>query len=57
MDVYDYEDSPMALLQLMNDLEKAGFHADFKLHNGLEITIRKMRTLTVHNLATSRVFT
>jgi hypothetical protein len=41
--MYDYEDSPMALLQLMNDLEKAGFHADFKLHDGLEVTIRTIR--------------
>ena len=41
--MYDYEDSPMALLQLMNDLEKAGFRADFKLHDGLEIRIRKIR--------------
>ena len=42
MNVHDYEDSPMALLQLMNDLEKAGFRADFKLHDGLEIRIRKI---------------
>ena len=40
--MYDYENSPMALLQLMNDLEKAGFSADFKLSDGLEITIRKV---------------
>ena len=43
LDVYDYEDSPLALLQLMNDLEKVGFRADFKLHDGLKITIRKIR--------------
>ena len=43
MRVHDYEDSPLALLQLMNDLEKAGFRADFKLHDGLEIRIRKIR--------------
>ena len=47
--VYDYEDSPMALLQLMNDLEKSGFHADFKLHDGLEITIRKIRKPMIHD--------
>jgi hypothetical protein len=49
MDVYDYEDSPMALLQLMNDLEKAGFHADFKLHDGLEVSIRKIRNPVIHD--------
>ena len=43
MNVHDYEDSPLALLQLMNDLEKAGFRADFKLSDGLEIRIRKIR--------------
>ena len=41
--MYDYENSPMALLQLMNDLEKSGFQADFKLSDGLEITISKTR--------------
>ena len=41
--MYDYEASPMALLQLMNDLEKAGFSADFKLTDGLEIRIRATR--------------
>jgi len=49
MDVYDYEGSPMALLQLMNDLEKSGFRADFKLHDGLEITIRKIRKPVIHD--------
>jgi hypothetical protein len=50
VDVYDYENSPMALLQLMNDLEKAGFHVDFKLHDGLEITIRKLHKPLLHDL-------
>jgi hypothetical protein len=52
--VYDYEDSPMALLQLMNDLEKVGFHADFKLHEGLEIRIRKTRKPVVNNFVRVR---
>jgi hypothetical protein len=39
-----YEDTPMALLQLMNDLDKAGFRADFTLHDGLEIRIEKIHT-------------
>lgn len=37
-----YEDTPTAILNLMSDLEKAGFDADFTLHDGLEITIRKI---------------
>ncbi len=41
--MYDYANSPMALLQLMNNLEKSGFQADFKLSDGLEITISKTR--------------
>jgi hypothetical protein len=50
VDVYDYEDSPMALLQLMNDLDQAGFRADFTLHDGLEITIRTTRTPLITDL-------
>lgn len=37
----DLDESLAAMLQLMQDLEKLGFHADFTLHDGLEITIRK----------------
>jgi hypothetical protein len=43
-DVTVYEDTPDALLQLMNDLDKAGFSADFTLHDGLELRIKKVRT-------------
>lgn len=41
--MYDFEDPPTELVQLMNDLAKAGFRADFTLHDGLEIIIQKTR--------------
>ena len=44
-----YEDTPTAILHLMNDLDKAGFYADFTLHDGLEITIRKIRKPVIHD--------
>jgi hypothetical protein len=43
MDVTVYDDTPDALLQLMNDLDQAGFRADFTLRDGLEIRIKKAR--------------
>jgi len=39
----DFEDPTTDLVQLMNDLEQAGFHADFTLRDGLEITIHMIR--------------
>jgi hypothetical protein len=39
-----YEDAPLALLQRMTGLERAGLRADFPLHDGLEIRIEKIRT-------------
>jgi hypothetical protein len=39
-----YEDTPDALLQLVNDLDQAGFRVDFTLHDGLELRIEKIRT-------------
>lgn len=39
----DLDESPTAMLQLMQDLEEIGFHADFTLHDGLELTIRRKR--------------
>jgi hypothetical protein len=47
----DLDDSPTAILQLMQDLEQLGFHADFTLHDGLELTIRKKRRLQLDDFA------
>jgi len=38
--VANIEDSPTELVQLLNELSRVGFHADY---NGFEITIRKIR--------------
>ena len=49
-----YEDTPIELLQLMNDLDKTGFYADFTLHDGLEITIRKVHTPLIADFTRER---
>ena len=45
------EDSPMELVQLLNELSQAGFHADY---NGFEITIRKIRAPLLNDLLRMR---
>jgi hypothetical protein len=45
------EDFPMALVQLLNELSKVGFHADY---NGFEITIRKIREPLLNELLRMR---
>ena len=42
MNVIKYgEDPSKSILTLLNDLGKLGFEADFSLHNGLEVIIKK----------------
>jgi hypothetical protein len=37
----DIDDSPLTMMQLLNELKELGFDADFSLTDGLELTIRK----------------
>lgn len=37
----DIDDSPLTMMQLLNELKELGFDADFSLTDGLELTIRR----------------
>ena len=37
----DIDDTPLTMMQLLNELKALGFDADFSLTDGLELTIRK----------------
>jgi hypothetical protein len=54
MDMTVYDDTPDALLQLMNDLDQAGFLANFTLRDGLEIRIKKVRTPLIADFIRAR---